>query len=142
MKILKGLPLIAAMATLALAAAPALAQDAAAPAAEAPAAAAPAVAPTPTPEGVTPEADKLLWCGHALSQASNFAKEQGDEEAAKTLLDNGGKLIEKGSTLLADLGAEKLDAAKAVYAEQVKTELAGTGENAKFSYEDCMTLVQ
>lgn len=120
-------------------AAPAPAQDAA-PAPEAPAAA-PFVRAA-VPEGVSEEADKLLWCGHAMSLASTFAKTSGDEEGSKMLLENGGKLIEKGSALLTDLAPEKLDAAKAAYVEQVKVELAGTGENAKFAYQDCMALVQ
>jgi len=136
MRILTGLPLLALLAL----AQPAMAQEAASPTPEAPAAAAP-VTPAPTPDGVTPEADKILWCGYALSFASNLAKAQGDEEGAKTLLDNGGKLIEKGSELLKDLAPEKLEAAKGVYVEQIKIELAGTGENAKFTYDDCMTLV-
>jgi len=142
MRILTGLSIAALLATAAPAFAQAATETPAAPAPEAPAAAAPAVPATPVPEGVTPEADKLLWCGHALNFASGFAKEAGDEDGAKTMLENGGKLIEQGSTLLKDLAPEKLEAAKSVYVEQIKLELAGTGENAKFTYDECMTLVQ
>lgn len=152
MRILTGLTIAALLATAAPAFAQATTETPAAPAAEAPAApaaeapaAAPAAAPkapTPAPEGVSDEADKLLWCGNALSFASGFAKEAGDEDGAKAMLDNGSKLIDKGAALLTDLTPEKVEAAKAAYVEQIKTELAGTGENAKFTYEDCMTLVQ
>jgi len=145
MRILTGLTIAALLATAAPAFAQATTETPAAPAAEAPATAAPAEtpkAPAPAPEGVSEEADKLLWCGHALSFASAFAKEAGDEDGAKTMLDNGGKLIDKGAALLTDMAPEKLDATKTTYAEQIKVELAGTGEGAKFTYEDCMTLVQ
>jgi len=140
MRILTGLTLAALLATAVPAFAQAATETPAAPAAEAPAAA--PKAPAPAPEGGSDEADKFLWCGHALNFASNFAKEGGDEDAAKAMLENGGKLIEKGAAMLPDLAPEKLEAAKAAYVEQIKVELEGSGENAKFTYDECMTLVQ
>ena len=148
MRILTGLTIAALLATAAPAFAQATTETPAAPAAEAPAAQAPAdaapaaapKAPTPAPEGVSDEADKLLWCGNALSFASGFAKEAGDEESATAMLDNGGKLIDKGVALLTDVAPDRIDAIKAAAYEEMSRAFdvakAASFPPAEFAYTD------
>ncbi|HEY4199444.1 MAG TPA: hypothetical protein VGM83_02695 [Devosiaceae bacterium] len=137
---------LASAIALCLLAAPALAQAPAAP--TTPAAPAPAVEPAPkapkapNPEGVSDEADKALWCGHAFTFVSAQAKAAGDEASATAMSKNGADLIDKGSKLLTDFTPEKLTALKADYSTRIQTELAGDGSNARFSYNDCVALTQ
>ena len=157
MRLLTGLSMLALLAM----AAPSFAQEtpapAAPPAAEAPAApaaaepappaaAAPAapVAKTPAPEGVSDEIDKTLWCGHAFTEVSAQAKAGGDENTANQMGPLGAQLIDKGSADLKTGGIEetRITEIKTAYVEQVTKELQGTGENAKFTFQDCVALVQ
>ena len=154
MRLLTGLSLLAMLAVTA----PTFAQETpapAAPAAEAPAApaapapeapAAPAapVAKTPAPEGVSEALDKTLWCGHAFTEVSAQAKAGGDENTANQMAPLGIKLIDEGSAALTSSGIDeaRLAEIKVAYAQQINKELQGNGADAKFSFGDCIALVQ
>jgi hypothetical protein len=139
---------VSLLAVLALAV-PAFA-DEAAPAAPSgqPAASTPAPAPeapktrTPNPAGVSDAADKTLWCGQAFVQSSVEVKASGDQAGADAMLKDGNDLVAKGTTMLGQAGfdANKITATKAAYDSEVKTELAGDPDNARYSYEDCLVL--
>jgi hypothetical protein len=151
MRLLTSLSMLAFVAM----AAPTMAQDTPAPATQAPpateapaspstpAAAAPAKK-TAAPEGVSDEIDKMLWCGHAFSEVSAQAKAGGDQNTADQMGPLGAQLIEQGSTALTEGGidANRLAEIKVAYAQQINTELQGTGANAKFNFQECIALVQ
>lgn len=149
MRLLTGLSMLALIAM----AAPTMAQDTPAPATppatEAPASPStpPAAAPAPktaAPEGVSDEIDKMLWCGHAFSEVSAQAKASGDENTASQMGPLGAQLIDQGSSALTEGGidATRLAEIKVAYAQQINSELQGAGANAKFTFQDCVALVQ
>jgi hypothetical protein len=150
MRLLTSLSMLALIAM----AAPTMAQDTPAPATQAPATEAPVAPPAPpaaapapktaAPEGVSDEIDKMLWCGHAFSEVSAQAKAGGDQNTANQMGPLGVQLIDRGSAELTKGGtdANRLAEIKVAYAKQINNELQGAGANAKFTFQDCISLVQ
>lgn len=125
------------------------ANNAAAPEAPANNSAAPTNGATPpanttaaAPEGVSPEADKLLWCGQAFTYVSAQATAMGDSEMATQLTNLGADLTAQGSALQTQTGftQEQLDSAIAAYQAQIAVELQGDGSGAKYTYDECVAL--
>jgi hypothetical protein len=134
--------------------APVFAQDAAPaanpPAAAAPAPAAPEAAPAapapkaPAPEGVSNDADQMLWCGQAFSEAGGQIKAGGDAQGGTTMMDMGTKLLAQGSAALTAAGfaADKVETTKSAYAAQVSKEFAGGPSATRYSFDECKALVK
>ena len=93
------------------------------------------------PAGVSDVADKLLWCGHALIEASPQAAASGDTAGAAAMVRDGNTLIGKGTGLLTGAGFDpcRMTATNAGYAVRlVKIELAGAGSHARYGYDECL----
>lgn len=89
------------------------------------------------------ETDKTLWCGHAFTIVSGEIKSE-DEEMSAMLGEHGAALIEAAHKKMGDTGisAEEIQATSKTYASSVAAEIEGKAEDAKFSYDDCLTLVE
>ena len=99
-----------------------------------------AVARAPNPEGVSDEADRLLWCGEAFSTVSEQVRTGGDTAAADEFQGRGEALTAQGQGLLTDVDEAGMATLQTGYDSQVAGELAGDGSNARYSYDECMTL--
>jgi hypothetical protein len=116
---------------------------AAAPSAPAPATHAPAPK-APAPTGVSDEADKLLWCGQAFTEAGGQVKAGGDSTNGTAMIGYGAQLLDKGAAALTTAGfaADKVATTKTDYAAQVSKEFTGGAAATRFTFEECKALVQ
>lgn len=90
-------------------------------------------------------AEITLWCAQAFTIVSGEIKGD-DAEMSAELETRGTALMAKARELIKAAGISDADAEATVTAYQtdVAEQIAGTdtGENAKFSYDDCMALEQ
>jgi hypothetical protein len=95
---------------------------------------------------VTDEVTKQLWCGTAMvTFFSNPQPGVTDEELAQAqaFVDAGTTLIQTAVQGYLDAGftQEAADKAKADMVPVVTEEVGGTGENAQFTFEECLAIL-
>lgn len=89
------------------------------------------------------DVDKALWCGHAFTIVSGEIKSDDAEMSAK-LAEQGAALIASARASMGEAGTaeDAIEATSQSYAQTVAAEIEGKAENAKYSYDDCLTLVE
>jgi hypothetical protein len=96
---------------------------------------------------VSDDVSKQLWCGSAMVAAFSNPPSEGvtqeQLDQAKIYVDGGNQLIELASQAHLDAGftQEALDKLKAEIVEEVTVVVTGTGEGAKYSFEECEAIL-
>lgn len=92
---------------------------------------------------VPADAEIALWCGHAFAIVSvELATD--DAGASTELAGRSTELLARGTALLITAGFTDAEAATTSDGLKagVATEISGPGENAKYSYDECIALAE
>lgn len=102
-------------------------------------------APDDNSAEISPTADKLFWCTHALAQAAAIAKSYGGEQAViDQYLADSQRLATKATQQLEDEDFDTSDLSElnADYEADTKAQLVDRTEEAQFTTSECRVLVQ